>query len=295
VAGLAVEPVVTTIEELSNPAKDYAADLDASLVEANHDTAFVLVDAFSTRISDFVQTLFTTYGLSFNFIGGGAGSLSMEQKPCLFANEGILEDSAVLVTLDVASSIGVKHGWQEVDGPFRVTAASGTTLETLDDEPAFDVYKRIVEADSNETVHEENFFEVAKSYPFGISRMDGEKIVRDPFEVGEDGSLSCFGDVPEGEFVHVLRGDLETLTDAASRAYENAMDGAITDEDTIFFFDCISRVLYLEAAFERELAAIGGDDAPSIGVLTLGEIANSGDGHLEFYNKTAVVGAIHDI
>ncbi|EQD46615.1 hypothetical protein B1A_14553 [mine drainage metagenome] len=53
--------------------------------------------------------------------------------------------------------------------------------------------------------------------------------------------------------------------------------------------DCISRALFLEQDFRQELAVIH-SPAPMLGALTIGEIANSGQDYLEFYNKTAVVG-----
>jgi len=37
------------------------------------------------------------------------------------------------------------------------------------------------------------------------------------------------------------------------------------------------------------------DDTPMVGALTIGEIANDGYGHLDYYNKTAVVGAVEKI
>ncbi|MEI7446985.1 MAG: FIST C-terminal domain-containing protein, partial [Burkholderiales bacterium] len=55
------------------------------------------------------------------------------------------------------------------------------------------------------------------------------------------------------------------------------------------FIDCVSRVLFLGDAFDRELRSVVRDDVPTIGALTLGEIANAGRSFLEFHNKTAVV------
>lgn len=292
VIGLATEPRVSTVPELSDADRAYEEHLNGSLQDDGYETAFVFVDAYATEIERFTEGLFRTYGVGFNFIGGGAGTLDMEQGPCLFTNEGLVEDAAVVAALEVPSTVGVKHGWQEVAGPFRVTDASGPRLETLDGQPAFDVYREVIREQSSQSIDEENFFEIAKSHPFGISRLDAEKIVRDPFEVNEDGSLSCFGDVPEGEFVHILQGDRDTLVDAAREASEEAQTSAA---DALIFFDCISRVLYLEEEFDRELSAVADEALPMVGALTIGEIANDGKGHLDYYNKTAVVGTTAEL
>ncbi len=283
VAGLAVEPDVTVVPELSDPETEFEAFLPGTV---SGDTAFVLVDAYATRVEEFVASLFATYGIDPSYIGGGAGSLETEGLPCLFTNQGLLADAGVIATVDTPASVGVRHGWEEIAGPLRVTEASGPTLAGLNGEPAFDVYREVVEADAGVTLGPENFFEVAKSYPFGLSRLDGEKIVRDPFEVADDGALTCFGNVPEGEFVHILKGEQDSLVAAAGAAYEDAAGEGIDGE--VLFFDCISRVLYLDDAFAAELDAVGDRDSPTIGALTIGEIANDGEGHLDYYNKTAV-------
>lgn len=288
VATLSVEPTKTVVRGLSDPETPIRPQLMESVPTPGETTAFVFVDAYASRIGTFVQRLFESYGAGATFLGGGAGSLSTDGGPCLFTGDGMVEDGAVLTTLEVPSSLGVNHGWQDVDGPFRVNEADGTTLSMLGDESAYEVYGRVVAGDSGVSLTRENFFDVAKSYPFGISRLHGEKIVRDPFRVEADGSLTCFGELTEGEYVHVLKGDPSSLVEAARDATETAVSGAAGD-GSLLSFDCISRVLYLEDGFADELDAIGTETEPAAGALTIGEVASGGGGHLEFYNKTVVV------
>lgn len=293
VAGLPVEPTTTVVTGLSDPDRDIRSQLSANVATPGETTAFVFVDGYAERVGVFVERLFESYGVECRFLGGGAGSLTAEDTPCIVTDEGVLSDAAVLATLPAATTLGVRHGWQEVDGPFRVNDADGATLSMLADGTAFDVYRRVVEADAGRRLTRENFFDVAKSYPFGISRLHEEKIVRDPFKVSDGGSITCFGDVPEGEYLHVLKGRPESLVDAARGATSDAVSDA--DEGTLTAFDCISRALYLEDSFEAELDAIGGPSDPAWGALTIGEIANGEGGHLQFYNKTVVVAGIGDI
>lgn len=291
VVGLEREPTVSVIPGLDEPGKQYETFLDDGPLECGHDTGFVFVDAFADRIEAFIEALFRTYGTALNFVGGGAGTFEGEYEQCLFSNEGVHQDTAVFVTFDADSDVGVRHGWTEVAGPFRVTESNGTQLIELGGDRAFDVYQRVVEDDTGQELTRQNFFEVAKSYPFGISRLHDEQVVRDPYEVTDDGALNCFGNVPEGEFVHILRGDPDALIDAAGNAYDEATGGVEPSGD-VLFFDCISRVLYLESAFDRELDAVGQSNDPVVGALTIGEVANGGTGNLEFYNKTAVVSIV---
>jgi len=124
--------------------------------------------------------------------------------------------------------------------------------------------------------------------------MAAEQIVRDPYRVAADGSMTCFGEMPEGEFVTVLQGDPDSLVAAAQAAHDHALSGA-RRPDALCVFDCVSRMLYLDEEFDRELDAVRSETLPLFGALTIGEIANDGSGHLDYYNKTAVVGALSDV
>ena len=293
VVGLSTEPAVTTVEGLSDSDTAFREALDPRLPAKGYETAFVFVDAYSKQIEQFIEALFRTYSVELSVIGGGAGTLGDERMPCLITNDGVIGDAAVIAALHAPTTVGVNHGYREIAGPFRVTDAEGSTLHTLDGRPAFEQYGEVLERHVGGTVTPETFFEVAKSYPFGISRLDGEQLVRDPFAV-DDCSMSCFGNVPEGEFLSVLTGDADSLVEATRTAAGHAASGAVVPE-TLLFFDCISRVLYLEDDFDRELAAVTSHGLPVVGALTIGEIGNDGAGHLDYYNKTAVVGAIGDV
>ena len=291
--GLPTSPTVTVVSELSE-ADD---DLDASLPAEGSEAAFVFVDAHADAdgVGSLIDALFRTYSVGLSVVGGGAGRLDGGDEPCLFTGDGVIEDAAVMAAVDQPIGIGVRHGWNEVAGPFRVTDADHGTIRELDGEPAFEVYQEAIETNTDTALRREQFFETATAYPFGISRLDGEPIVRDPFAVDSD-AISCFGPVPEGEFVTVLAGDPDSLIGAAEQAAETALtEEPIADSTgTLCVFDCISRQLYLDEIFEREVAAINDDDWPMVGALTIGEIANDGTGHLDYYNKTAVVAAVSD-
>lgn len=283
---------VHIIDRLSDDQVEYEDLLDEKIPDlGDGKTMLVFVDGFAKRISSFVESLFTIFGLDINYIGGGAGSLSMQMKPCLFTNHGLVQDSAVIGLLQSSSGIGVSHGWTILNGPYRVTESEYNTIKTLDWQPAFDVYHQVVSDHVKKEFTAENFFEISKAYPFGISRMNNEQIVRDPVAVNDDKSLVCVGEVPEGSFVSILNGDSDSLIQAAGTAVKLGVESFPEDQEkgALFLIDCISRVLFLEDQFKQELEASRYNQLPLFGACTLGEIANSGNEFLEFYNKTNVI------
>ena len=88
------------------------------------------------------------------------------------------------------------------------------------------------------------------------------------------------------------------MIDAAGKALALASAGLKTTqskEQICIFMDCISRVLFLEDRFYEELNAVCKKDRFLIGACTIGEIANSGNDYLEFYNKTSVAAILESI
>jgi len=294
IAGLDTEPDIHTILNISQT----NTNLDEEMIAledrySETKTMFIFLDGLASRINAFVESLFTVFGLEANYIGGGAGSLSLNQAPCIITNQGVFQDAAIIVGLSLDSGIGVSHGWETVSGPYRVTSAEKTAIKELDLKPAFEVYREVVENHSDAALTTTNFFDVAKAYPFGINKVDAEKVIRDPLFIGEGNSMICVGEVETGSFVDILTGDSNSLIGAARQAAETAIDNkAEAPQSFSFIADCISRVLFLKDDYKKELDVILSSmpAIPIFGVLSIGEIANNGKDYLEFYNKTCVIG-----
>lgn len=266
---------------------------------AKKSTLITFVDGLSAYIPKCLSFMYNHVGSTASFLGGGAGSLSLKQQPCVFTNEGFFQDAAVLALVDQEISLGVKHGWNKLVGPIVATKTDKNIIYELNWENAFEVYGRMVNKDSNSLISKDNFFDIAKGYPFGIFKETGEDIVRDPLSVGENGEIICVADVPENTVLYILKGSEAQLIDAAQTATEECI--AATPEvfqDTLLV-NCISRALYLDKNFKKELKVINStlgttpNNVIPSGILSLGEISSYGEGYLEFYNKTLVLGIFH--
>lgn len=266
----------------------------AALDSEGMKTMMLFVDRSSPNIGSLVDELTSTFGVGMNCLGGATGSPAMPQNPCLFSNDGLLDDAAILVLLDLESGIGVSHGWESIRGPYRVTESEGNVIRTLDWKPAFEVYRDVVETHSGRRFAEEGFWGVTRSYPLGVTKTAIEKVVRDPLDSGPDGSLSCMGDVPEGVFVDILHGRADDLITAAGRAstLANLAFQGSAKHRMILLMDCISRVQYLGNRFREEIQAIHHDRLPMLGACPIGQVGGGGKDPIEFHTKTAVVGVL---
>ncbi|WP_243544618.1 FIST signal transduction protein [Pseudodesulfovibrio tunisiensis] len=297
VAGLRTRAHVHSIPGLSDPDMDYESLLERTVPEnAGLRTMLVLVDGTSSRISAFIDGLYSIFGLEVNYVGGGAGQFDFSPAPCLMTNQGLVRDVAVLAELEAVSGVGVSHGWKSVAGPFKVTESTGPLLHSLDWRPAFDVYREAVFSLNEPEIETVDFANYSRAYPLGVSRLDAEMVVRDPTRRLEDGSLVLVGEIPRGSYVDVLSGNPDSLIRAAAMAVRCA-SMSLPDKaepDACLFFDCITRVLFLGDRFHEELAAAKSAEIPVAGACSLGEIANNGKEYLEFYNKTSVVALLED-
>ena len=267
------------------------SDLSAQLPEMDSDTqsCIILFDGLMTDIPRMLHDVYEKYWDKLAFVGGGAGSLTLQQTPCIFNNEGIFQDVALLIPSSLRANSGVKHGWTKIAGPYIANKTAGNQILELNWRPAFEVYKEVVEETGDLNFSSTDFFDISKGFPFGIQKEGQEVIVRDPIAV-EGNVLTCVGPVSQNVSLYILKGEKDHLINSAKEAAETAMQSKNYKESLLI--DCISRVLYLGSDFQEELAAIQKpmkSNIPLEGALTLGEVSSSIEGLLELYNKTTVV------
>ncbi len=288
---------VRAIPQLSSDEADYEEAIAQAFDGIDSSPSlFVFVDGLAKRIASLVDGLYANFGTQTMYIGGGAGSLTFVQKPCLYTSQGLLMDAAVIGFSGAQTALGVGHGWKSIVPDWQVTKVDRNLVQEINYKPAFEVYQQAVNQYSSTPISADNFFSVAQSFPLGINKLGGEKIVRDPIAVTPEGYLVCVGELSQGDYVDLLTAQPKDLFEAAQHTAEAAKEASAGKAvKLVFFIDCISRALFLKEAFNTEVETVRkvtGDQVPLVGALVLGEIANSGSGYLEFYNKTSVVGLL---
>ena len=251
---------------------------------------FIFIDAFTQSKSSFIENIFNFFGYRYTFFGAGCGSESYTSIPCVIHNSGIHVNSAVIGYCMESIVFGVAHGWSSISAPLKVTESEMNKIITINWEPAFEVYKNIVENHSGLKFNSTNFLEIAKCYPIGLIKIDGEMVIRDPFLI-ENGSIYCLDNIDKGQYISIMHGDSESLITGASNAsnsYNKSKTELGISTKFTFCIDCISRANFLGNDYQRELKIMGGDQLVN-GVVSFGEIANIGDSFLEIYNKTVIV------
>ncbi|MDN5203042.1 FIST N-terminal domain-containing protein [Fulvivirgaceae bacterium BMA10] len=96
-------------------------------------TAIVLIDGQTPNVAGFLAKLCSELGGEVDYFGGGAGSLTVRQ-PCIFSNEGLLQNAAIVGFINRNVALGVGHGLPELKGPMistKTTSNCGheTTIE----------------------------------------------------------------------------------------------------------------------------------------------------------------------
>jgi len=249
----------------------------------------IFTDAFVNGKNQFIESLYDFFGNEFNFIGGGCGTASYKSSKNVVHNSGMHANSAVIGLTDECFSIGIAHGWTPITKPMKATEVLLNEVKSINWEPAFDVYKQEVEEHSGLIFNQNNFAEIAKSYPIGLIKIDGETVIRDPFRV-KDKTIHFLDLIDSGQYFSIMHGDVGSLLAAAGDANGQCMSTYENEEDNgyLFCIDCSSRGKFLAGMFAQELKEISGNQT-LYGALTFGEIANIGNSFLEIYNKTVIV------
>lgn len=287
-------PFNVSVEQFSHLEKDIEQleiRINKNKVLTHATNALMFYDGLMENIELFIEELHALLEHNLTILGGGAGEVDFIQRPCVYTNEGVKADVVQFVVLPKKISIGIGHGWQILEGPFLVSESTGASIESLNYKDAFSVYKETVEKLSDYKFKDNDFFNIAKHFPFGIQSIQGELLVRDPILANKK-SIQCVGNVPINSMVYILSGDKNQLIDSANQASFSAKKAC--DSSVAIIFDCISRKLYLENAFESELNVLTTDEniKYSFGVLSLGEIANDKSGSIKLLNKSTVIGCL---
>jgi len=269
-------------------------------VDGGNEVVLLLSDGLAGDQQAMVTGVYRVTGAAIPLVGGCAGDdLAMQQTYQLVGGrdgDRVLRDSVVGVRLrsEGALGIGVRHGWRRVGDPLVVTGTAGARVMTLDDQPALDVYLRVLDAPPQAHTDPAAFTQFALEHPLGISGR-GQDLVR--FVTGGDfatRALNLVAPVPQGGLTWIMTGDVDSVLGATNDACRQAVDALHGQPPRgVLAFDCIARRAVLGSSTQDEVDFIGAstDGVPAIGFYTYGEIART-RGISGFHNQTLVVLAV---
>lgn len=192
---------------------------------------------------------------------------------------------------------GSMGGWDSFGVDREVTKSKANILYELDGQPALELYKRYLGA------HAANLPASALLFPLSLRLNNIETpLVRTVLSVNEaDGSMVFAGDIPQGEYVRLMKASSDRLIDGANDAAEmSKISLRDSDADLAILISCVGRKLVLKQRVEEELEIIRevvGNKTAMTGFYSYGEISPTKpfDQHCELHNQTMTITLFKEI
>lgn len=249
---------------------------------------FLIFDAMVPNIGTLLDALFREMADEFHFIGVNAGSETFQPVPCLFDGERCIKDGLFALLLPNHRGAILEHGYTMPQEMITATSTDGNRISQIDWRPAFEVYAELVKRHYGIIITRNNFYRYGVHFPFGITRIDAQPLVRIPVALQDDGSLFCVGEIPENSLLTLLHavepGDLSTVDRMVERL------GPLS-ATTLLGFYCAGRRMHLDSDTDVELRHWQQRVAPRrlAGALSLGEIGSARHGGYPLFHNATLV------
>src|ERR1700722_8033266 len=165
---------------LADSPREAGADAAAVLrdvVDAPFHVLMLLTDGLAGDQQEVVRGAHSVAGAGVPLVGGCAGDDLRMAATYQFFNGEVLRDAVVVAGIgsEAPLGIGVRHGWEAVGDPMLVTESGPNRVDTLDDQPALDIYLDRLNAPPEARTDREAFIRFALEHPLGMARRSGEE------------------------------------------------------------------------------------------------------------------------
>ena len=272
-----------------SPARSAAHALARALDHEQLVSVFVVGDGLNVDGAELIAGLGQAFPPGVVVTGGMAADGSEFYRTLVLSGQGV-ETNAIVAVGFYGTRLKVGHGtgggWDSF-GPFRrVTRASGNVLHELDGRSALALYKEYLGE------HAAGLPGSALFFPLSVSRTrEGRTVVRAVLSIDEEAQTMTFGgEIPEGGYAQLMRGNVDRLVDAAVAAARATQDGGAQHPGLAMLISCSGRRLALRQRSEDEIDAIREVLGPSTvisGFYSYGELAPSArGGACQLHNQT---------
>jgi len=186
---------------------------------------------------------------------------------------------------------GSMSGWNSFGVDREITKSKGNILYELDGQPALELYKKYL------GIHTANLPASALLFPLSLRLKNTESVlVRTILSINEaDGSMIFAGDMPQNDYVRLMKANNDQLIDGALEAAEMATSSFLNSSaDFAILISCVGRKLVLKQRVDEELENVRdvlGDNTVITGFYSYGEICpiKPSGKHCELHNETMTI------
>lgn len=231
----------------------------------------------------FIEGLEELVGSNIPIMGGSSADNEVAGQWHQFANGEVLSNSLVVTVLFSSTSIGFSFhsGYEPTDRRGTITRADGRVLQEIDGEPAAELYNEWTGGTlSDELQGGGSVLEATTLHPLGrkVGEVEGTPYYKlsHPEQVTEEGALTLFTEVEEGEELVCMTGTIDSLTSRAGRVAEAAQEmpfGADHELTGALVTYCGGCMLTVEGRLDEVAAGLDEElgGAPYLGMFTFGE------------------------
>ena len=271
---------------VKSKANDFSSKLESHLNSDSTYGLFMIFDAMLPNIATILDETFLIFGDEVNYMGVNAGSETFQPIPCLFDKDKIVGNAMLAILMNSDKPAELEHGYKVPDETIVATSTDSNCISSIDWKPAFETYREKIMQYYQVEINNENFYELAVHFPFGIIRADDEILVRIPVMLDDNEYLYCVGEIPENSILTLLESPTEGSTDTINNL--SAKQSANT-QNLIFY--CAGRKMHLKEGAEQELNGFYNqiESGNYAGALTLGEIGSVNRGSYPLFHNATLV------
>ena len=258
---------------------------------------FILSEGTFVNGTELINELIKQTKEAIPIFGGLAGDEYKFEKTIVGLNGDATQGKIVAVGFygdAIHFGFSSKGGWSDFGPEREVTLSDKNILYKIGDRFALDLYKEYLGKYAEELPASSLYFPLSMK-----ENINAESVVRTILSIDEEKkSMTFAGNIPQGSFVRLMKGNLDKLIDASYNAALQIFSEQSTKPELALLVSCVGRKVVLGNRIEEELEVVKevfGDNTLVCGFYSYGEISPTlKNVACELHNQTMTITTIYE-
>jgi hypothetical protein len=258
---------------------------------------FILSEGTFVNGTELINELIKQTKETVPIFGGLAGDEYKFEKTIVGLNGDATQGKIVAIGFygdAIQFGFGSKGGWSDFGPEREVTLSEKNVLYKIGDRFALDLYKEYLGKYAEELPASSLYFPLSMK-----ENINAESVVRTILSIDEEKkSMTFAGNIPQGSFVRLMKGNLDKLIDASYNAALQIFSEQSTKPELALLVSCVGRKVVLGNRIEEELEVVKevfGDNTLVCGFYSYGEISPTlKKVACELHNQTMTITTIYE-